>query len=76
MTPTRRRSRRTTVGLIAVAFSAVALVASSARPAAQETASTQAPFRARTDLVQIDVQVVDRDGRPVSGLDASQFDVT
>jgi VWFA-related protein len=76
MTPTRRRSRRTTVGLVAAAFSAVALAASSARPAAQETASTQAPFRARTDLVQIDVQVVDRDGRPVSGLDASQFDVT
>jgi VWFA-related protein len=77
MTPTGRPRRRTTIGLVASAVvGAVALVVSSARPAAQDTASTQAPFRARTDIVQIDVQVVDRDGRPVSGLDASQFDVT
>lgn len=77
MSPTGRSRRRTTLVPIAtVAAGLVVLAVSSVRPAAQESASTQAPFRARTDIVQIDVQVVDRDGRPVSGLDASQFAVT
>ena len=35
----------------------------------------QPTFRARTDLVQWDVSVFDRDGRPVTGLPASAFTV-
>ena len=35
----------------------------------------QPTFRARTDLVQRDVSVFDRDGRPVTGLPANAFTV-
>jgi VWFA-related protein len=38
------------------------------------TAQSQPPtFRARVDLVQVDVVVVDRDGNPVRGLQAADF---
>jgi VWFA-related protein len=33
-------------------------------------------FRASVDLIPVDVQVVDSDGKPVPGLEASQFEVT
>jgi VWFA-related protein len=41
------------------------------RPSAQ-----QVPFQAAVDLVVADVQVLDRDGRPVVGLTPDQFDVS
>ncbi len=36
----------------------------------------QPTFRAGVDLIPVDVQVVGRDGGPIVGLDATQFDVT
>jgi VWFA-related protein len=36
----------------------------------------QPTFRAGVDLIPIDVQVVGKDGGPILGLDAAQFDVT
>ena len=35
----------------------------------------QAVIRSSTDLISVDVQVVDRDGHPVDNLKADQFDV-
>ena len=40
---------------------------------AQNPQAPQAPFRARVDLIQVDVSVLDRDRRPVSGLTAADF---
>jgi VWFA-related protein len=57
-------SRRTVVFLF-LSLGAVALAAS------------QTPtFRAGVDLVSVDVQVVDRDGRPVAGLAPERFEVS
>lgn len=49
----------------------VAVVVAAAAPGAQE----QATFRAATDVVVIDAQVVAKDGTPVAGLKADQFEV-
>ncbi|HWB29745.1 MAG TPA: hypothetical protein VG736_04520, partial [Vicinamibacterales bacterium] len=35
----------------------------------------QAVIRSSTDLISVDVQVVDRDGQPVDNLKADQFEV-
>ena len=40
---------------------------------AQNPQAPQAPLRARVDLIQVDVSVLDRDRRPVSGLTAADF---
>jgi VWFA-related protein len=58
--------------LLALCLAAGALVAAQ-QPAAPET--PQARFRARTDLVQIDVSVLDGDRHPVRGLRAEDFTV-
>ena len=40
-------------------------------------AARQAPtFRAATDVIAVDVQVLDRQGAPVPGLEAGQFEVS
>lgn len=57
-----------------------ALVAAAALVAAVGVASTasdqQATFRATVDLVAVDVQVVDRNGRPIPDLGAEKFEVS
>ncbi len=54
-----------------------AIVAMLATPSAQQSNATQRPtFGARVDVVTVDVNVVDNDGRPVQGLAASDFSVT
>jgi VWFA-related protein len=54
---------------------AVAVLAALARPAAQQ--SGQRPtFRSSTELLLVDVRIVDRSGAPVSDLGASNFTVT
>ena len=40
---------------------------------AQNPQAPQAPFRARVDLIQVDVSVLGRDRHPVSGLTAADF---
>jgi VWFA-related protein len=58
-----------TGGAIAVgAVSAVMLVMAAGPP-------QQPVFRASVDVVRVDVQVVDADGRPIEGLEAADFDV-
>ena len=55
----------------------VALIATSVR-AAQQTAPAPVPpptFRAGVDLMQLDVTVLDRNRRPVTGLTASDFTI-
>jgi VWFA-related protein len=44
--------------------------------AAAQSPSQTPTFRSRADLVQVDVVVVDADGQPVRGLDASAFALT
>lgn len=57
------------------AFQTVAalLVVAAGSVFAQES---QPVFRAGIDLIPVDVQIVGKDGKPVIGLDAAQFDVT
>jgi VWFA-related protein len=43
---------------------------------AQNPQAPEATFRARVDLIQVDVSVLDRDRRPVSGLTAADFILT
>src|SRR6187401_2840008 len=44
--------------------------------AAQEPTGQRPTFKSRTDLVQIDVSVLDKNRHPVRGLTASDFTVT
>ena len=44
--------------------------------AAQPLVSQQPTFRLDTDLIAVDVQVVDEDGRPLTGLRRDQFEVS
>jgi VWFA-related protein len=68
----RARSRFFTV-ILAIGFLAVATVRF---PSAQERLAAQPPtFRARTDVVQLDVSVLDHQGQPVRGLGAGDFTV-
>lgn len=57
--------------LILVAATAVWLAA-----AAEPVRSQQPTFRSGTDLIAVDVQVVDRQGRPLARLDRTQFEVS
>jgi VWFA-related protein len=58
---------------LAVAATTAVLVA----PAGALSLSTQAPtFPSGVELVRIDVVVVDKDGRPVTGLTAADFEIT
>lgn len=67
MTTTGRR-------MSAAAWSAVVVLASTVLVAAQEGAPRQA-FRAGVDVIEVDVQVIGRDGAPVLDLKPEQFDV-
>jgi len=46
-----------------------------AAPIVRSLANSKGVIRSAVDLVQIDVQVVDRDGKPVKGLTQNQFRV-
>ena len=59
--------------LIACACMGCVLVATAGPP---QGAPPVQPFRAGVDLVAVDVQVVDREGRPVAGLGPGKFQVT
>ena len=50
------------------------LLCLAAAPAAAQTAA-QPPFRVDVEGVEIDVRVIDRDGHPVPGLTASDFEI-
>jgi VWFA-related protein len=52
---------------------ATIVLAAAAAIAAQSPPQT---FRGSVDLIAVDVQVIDRDGRPVAGLAPDKFDVT
>ena len=65
-----------TAGRIAVVVAALAVAAT---PGAQQPAPAPPPlpsFRADVNAVQLDVRVVDRDGRFVRGLSRDDFRVT
>lgn len=67
MIRTKRSAQRLAV------WSAAALVASGALLA--QTAPTRQTFRAGVDVIQVDVQVLGRDGQPVPDLTSDKFDV-
>ena len=69
-------NRQTVLRLCLPAFASVGLVAQSAQTPA--TPPQQAPpvFKAAVELVAVDVSVIDGGGRPLRGLDASDFSVT
>ena len=54
---------------------ALALAASLAVLRAQTPAQPQPQFRGRADVVQVDVSVLDKDGKPVTDLTIADFDV-
>jgi VWFA-related protein len=53
-----------------------ALVITAAGLGGRATSAQQSTFRATVDLVAVDVQVVDGDGRPLTTLDRDKFEVT
>ena len=55
---------------------AIALIAALAPVPAQERASQPPIFRAETPLVVVDAVVLDRDGEPIGGLTANDFEVS
>jgi VWFA-related protein len=59
-----------------LALSAAALAATAALSAQQPAQEPKAPFRSATTLVPIDVRVIDRSGKPITGLSQSDFIVT
>src|SRR5262245_1503892 len=62
---------RLTLTTIAVCLG-LTLSAEPGRPSAEQQ---QQVFRSRTDLVQVDTVVVDKDGRPVHGLTKDDFEL-
>jgi VWFA-related protein len=58
--------------MIAVRFAAIVLVVVALDPERRQQTPT---FRSSTELIQIDAQAVQRDGTPIKGLAADQFDV-
>jgi hypothetical protein len=59
--------------LIVVNATLIALLILGLRAHGVETQVPQATFRSRTDLVPVDVSVLDRDRRPVPGLTPEDF---
>jgi len=59
--------------LVTAVLSAIPAIAAPA-PQAQQTAPTR--FRTGVDLIAVDVQVIDRDGRPIADLGPDKFEVT
>ena len=71
-----RRGLAAVVCVIALAVVAVAVVVGAQAPAGG-VAQTQRPvFRAGVELITVEVQVVDRAGKPIAGLSADAFDVS
>src|SRR5690348_8925726 len=66
--------KRLTHGGIWMACAAAAMILGGRSPRAQD--AQQPTFRASVDLVAVNVQVVDHDGRPVGALGPDKFDVT
>lgn len=58
------------------ALSAMAIVAAALLLTVSARAQQQPTFRAAVDLIAVDVQVVDREGTPITNLLADKFDVT
>jgi VWFA-related protein len=75
--PVGRRDQRRRVGLSQALLVGGFLSALAVQfPAGQERPADQTPtFRARTDVVQLDVSVLDHQGQPVRGLAAADFTV-
>jgi VWFA-related protein len=75
--PVGRRERRRHAGFLQALLVGGVLSALAVQfPTGQERPADQTPtFRARTDLVQLDVSVLDREGQPVRGLAAADFTV-
>ena len=67
------RASLTVVFAVLGALGAPAAAVSAAAPAAQ--AAQEQPFRSGVDVAELDVSVVDRRGRPITDLDASEFTV-
>src|SRR5688500_15486758 len=63
-----------TVKCATTGLAAIAILALGGRAAAQDPPA--ATFRSSIDLVRVDVSVLDREGRPIRGLAADDFDLT
>jgi VWFA-related protein len=69
--------RRRIAAAVGVSIAAGVLWTVAAGPVLVAQAAPQTPtFRSGVDLIPVDVQVVDGDGRPVDGLTIDQFEVT
>lgn len=67
------------ITLVATALSTVALSADALAQSQGTPPATQKPpttFRSGLDLIAVDVQVIDRDGAPLSGLGPDKFEVS
>jgi hypothetical protein len=74
--PARREGRTIATSLCVVFVAAIVTITATGAPGGQDPAPEQPPtLRVRTELVELDVTVLDRDARPVSGLTAADFTV-